>query len=61
MARAFKKGQKVKFSVDMKTKTAWRTGTVTRLVPKGAVKGDARLTVKDADGKTYRPFPSQCK
>jgi hypothetical protein len=60
-AKAFKKGDTVKFKITTYYGTAKGTGKVIRLVPKDAGKGGHRLTVKDAKtGREYRPYPTQC-
>ena len=57
----FKKGQKVKFKFANRWGGMIRgKGTVTRLVPKGAQTGAARITVQGDDGVERRLFPLWC-
>ena len=57
----FKKGQTIRFAINHKEGVVKGKGTIKALVPKGAEKGAARLTVADKDGRVWRPFPSQCR
>lgn len=56
----FKKGAKVKFKVVTMHGVHRGKGVVTALVPKGAIRGAARLTVKGDDGKVRKLFVAQC-
>jgi hypothetical protein len=57
----FAKGQSVKFVIAGAHGIVRGVGIVKALVPKGASKGAARLTVIDANGDIRRPFPKQCQ
>lgn len=57
----FRRGEAVKFYMRHALGNIRGAGTVKAAVPAGAVAGAARLTVVDGNGRTWRPFPSQCK
>jgi hypothetical protein len=57
----FKKGTKVKFEINQAYAVLRGKGVVVKPVPKNAERGAARLEVLASDGRTIRPYPSQCK
>ena len=54
----FKKGMAVKFTVFSPKGATKGKGTVAALPPKDPGRGLNRLTVKDSDGREWRPFVS---
>lgn len=61
MRPIFKKGALVAYAIKHSLGTLRGRGIVIADVPVKAKAGNARLTVRDADGMIRRPFPSQCK
>ena len=59
VAPEMKKGQTVKFSIRLcNGKTRNCAGTVMKLPPRGARAGSYRVTVVDAKGRSWRPYPN---
>jgi len=56
----FKKGQKVKFKVVTVHGTFRGKGTIIAGIPKGAMTGAARYTVRGDDDKIRKLFAGQC-